>query len=77
MSKSDSSRFMNRRVYPTLLAKMSRKPSLSPPPPAKRIKLDLTQQCTSKLNYRSGIFLAPMVRSGAREDKPLRATSNI
>ncbi|KAH7098752.1 FMN-linked oxidoreductase [Auriculariales sp. MPI-PUGE-AT-0066] len=43
---------------------MTRTPSLSPPPPAKRMKLDLTTECTSHLNYRNGIFLAPMVRSG-------------
>ncbi|EJD36588.1 FMN-linked oxidoreductase [Auricularia subglabra TFB-10046 SS5] len=44
---------------------MSRASSLSPPPPAKRIRLVVPLRCTSTLNYRGGLFLAPMVRSGA------------
>ncbi|KZV84006.1 FMN-linked oxidoreductase, partial [Exidia glandulosa HHB12029] len=45
---------------------MTRTISLTPPPPAKRIKLDTdAARCTSTLNYRDGVFLAPMVRSGA------------
>lgn len=50
------------RKRPRKLVFMSRRPySASPPPPAKRPRID---HLTSE-DFKNGVFLAPMVRSGA------------
>jgi tRNA-dihydrouridine synthase 2 len=52
------------RLVRRVTANMSRRPASASPPPAKRIKLEEHAPLTPE-DYKNGIVLAPMVRSGA------------